>query len=97
MASDSEDDLRPEYDLSQLKGRVQGKYYDRAISGTTLVLVESDSADLFSDAGSLGRGSLTALLGHTRPLKPAEWLQTALRSTASPLADPYAETCSRAG
>ena len=23
-----DDDLRPEYDLSQLKGRVQGKYYN---------------------------------------------------------------------
>jgi len=97
MANDSDDDLRPEYDLSQLKGRVQGKYYERAVSGTTLVLVESGSADLFSDTGSLGRGSLTALLGHTKPLKPVEWLQTALHSTGSPLADPYVETCSRAG
>ena len=97
MANENDDDLRPEYDLSQLKGRVQGKYYKRATSGATLALVESDSTDLFSDAGSLDRDLLTALLGHTKPLKPVEWLQTAIHSTGSLLADPYVETRSRAG
>lgn len=97
MASKNDDDLRPEYDLPQLKGRVQGKYYKRAMSATTLVLVESDSTDLFSDTGSLGRALLTALLGHTKPLTPVEWLQTAIHSTGSLLADPYVETCSAAG
>jgi hypothetical protein len=28
------DDLRPEYDLAQLKGGVRGKYYKQAIAGT---------------------------------------------------------------
>ena len=28
------DDLRPEYDLSQWKGGVLGKYYQRAAAGT---------------------------------------------------------------
>lgn len=32
--------LRPEYDLSKLKGGVRGKYYRQAIAGTNLVLVE---------------------------------------------------------
>ena len=36
------DELRPEYDLSQLKGGVRGKYYKRAIAGTNLILIEPD-------------------------------------------------------
>src|SRR5262245_46422809 len=43
------DDLRPEYDLSKLTGAVQGKYYKRATSGTTLVLLEPDVAAAFPD------------------------------------------------
>ena len=34
-----DDDLRPEYDLSTLKGRVQGKYFDRYRLGTNLALL----------------------------------------------------------
>jgi hypothetical protein len=36
------DDLRPEYDLSQLEGGVRGKYYGQATAGTNLVLIEPD-------------------------------------------------------
>ena len=28
------DELRPEYDLSKLKGGVRGKYYGQAVAGT---------------------------------------------------------------
>ena len=48
-------DLRPEYDLSQLKGGVRGKYYRRAASGTNLVLIEPDLAILFPNAESVNR------------------------------------------
>ena len=34
------DDLRSEYDLSQLKGGVRGKYYREATAGTNLVLID---------------------------------------------------------
>ena len=34
------DELRPEYDLSKLKGGVRGKYYEQARAGTNLVLIE---------------------------------------------------------
>jgi hypothetical protein len=44
------DDLRPEYDLSQLTGGVRGKYYQRATAGKTLVLLEHDVAEAFPDA-----------------------------------------------
>ena len=49
------DDLRPEYDLSQWKGGVRGKYYQRAAAGTNLVLIEPDLATLFPDADAVNR------------------------------------------
>ncbi|HEU0144071.1 MAG TPA: hypothetical protein VFQ47_04735 [Nitrososphaera sp.] len=45
-----EDELRPEYDLSQLRGRVRGKYIERYRAGTNLVLLEPDVAAAFPDA-----------------------------------------------
>jgi hypothetical protein len=45
-----EDELRPEYDLSQLKGRVRGKYVERYREGTNLVLLEPDVVAAFPDA-----------------------------------------------
>lgn len=49
------DDLRPEYDLSRLKGGVRGKYYRRATAGTNLVLVDPELADIFPDTESVNR------------------------------------------
>ena len=42
-----EDELRPEYDLSQLQGGVRGKYAQRYKQGTNLVLLDPDVADAF--------------------------------------------------
>ncbi|MFB2836692.1 hypothetical protein [Floridanema evergladense] len=42
-----EDDLRPEYDFTQMQGGVRGKYVDRYQSGTNLVLLEPDVAQAF--------------------------------------------------
>ena len=50
-----DDDLRPEYDLSQLKGGVRGKYYRQATAGTNLVLIERELADVFPDTESVNR------------------------------------------
>jgi hypothetical protein len=50
-----DDDLRQEYDLSQLKGGVRGKYYRQAVAGTNLVLIEPDLASLFPDSESVNR------------------------------------------
>jgi hypothetical protein len=55
LASTLDDELRPEYDLSQLKGGVRGKYYQRAKAGTNLVLVEPDLAQAFPDEESVNR------------------------------------------
>lgn len=50
-----EDELRPEYDLQQLKGGVRAKYHRQAAAGTNLVLIEPDLADLFPDSESVNR------------------------------------------
>jgi hypothetical protein len=55
------DDLRPEYDLSRLKGGVRGKYYERATAGTTLVLLDRDVADAFPDGRTINE-ALRALI-----------------------------------
>ena len=49
------DDLRPEYDLSQLRGGVRGKYYRQATAGTNLVLIEPDLANVFPNTESVNR------------------------------------------
>ncbi len=36
------DELRPEYDRSDLRGGVRGKYFDRYRKGTNLALLEPD-------------------------------------------------------
>lgn len=37
-----EDDLRPEYDLSKLKGGIRGKYLESYRAGTNLALLAPD-------------------------------------------------------
>ena len=49
------DELRPEYDLRELKAVVRGKYYRRAVAGTNLVLLEPDVARAFPDSKSVNR------------------------------------------
>lgn len=79
------DDLRPEYDLSQLKGGVRGKYYRQATAGTNLVLVEPGLADVFPDSESVNRAlrlladTAQAAAGrlHRRPSAPDKRLKRA--------------------
>lgn len=47
------DELRPEYDLSKLEGRTQGKYLKRFKAGTNLVLLSPDVAEHFPDDQSV--------------------------------------------
>jgi len=49
------DDLRPEYDLSKLKGGVRGKYHARALAEMNLVRLEPDVARAFPDSASVNR------------------------------------------
>lgn len=54
-ASNDDDDLLPEYDLSKLKGGTRGKYYQQARTGTNLVLIDPDLARAFPDQQSVNR------------------------------------------
>jgi hypothetical protein len=45
--------LRPEYDLSKLKGGVRGKYAQRLRAGTNLVLLSPDVARFFPNEKSV--------------------------------------------
>ncbi|MEE4355844.1 MAG: hypothetical protein V2I97_05195 [Desulfococcaceae bacterium] len=44
-----DDELRPEYDLSRLKGCVKGKYVSKYKEGTNLILLAPDVAEVFND------------------------------------------------
>jgi hypothetical protein len=55
VKTQEEDDLRPEYDLSKLKGGVRGKYAQRYKEGRNLVLLEPDVAEVFPDDESVNR------------------------------------------
>jgi len=65
-------DLRPKYDLSQLKGGVRGKYYNQAREGTNLVLIEPDLAEVFRGEESVKRNFRLHL-----PANVAEYAATA--------------------
>jgi hypothetical protein len=49
------DGLRREYDLSALGRGVRGKYYQQAVAGSNLVLLEPELARVFKDSQSVNR------------------------------------------
>jgi hypothetical protein len=55
VVADRDKDMREEYDLSQLKGGVRGKYYRQTTAGTNLVLIEPDLMDVFPDGEAVNR------------------------------------------
>jgi hypothetical protein len=55
LAKKRDDDLRAEYDLSELKGGVRGKYYGEATAGTNLMLIEPELAKIFPNSESVNR------------------------------------------
>jgi hypothetical protein len=71
------DELRPEYDLSKLKGGVRGKYYEQARTGTNLVLIEPELASVFPDTDSVNRAlrlladTAEAAVGHAKRVRRA--------------------------
>lgn len=48
-----EDELRPEYDFSDMKGGVRGKYVGSYRAGTNLVLLDPDVAKAFPTSDSV--------------------------------------------
>lgn len=58
------DEMRPEYDLSKLKGRVRGKYVERYRAGSNLILLDGDVAEAFPTAEAVNE-ALRALMKKT--------------------------------
>ena len=71
LADEVNDDLRPESDLSKLKGGVRGKYYLQAIAGTNLVLIEPDLAKMFRDSAAVNR-ALRVVAEAAQTIAPAK-------------------------
>jgi hypothetical protein len=76
------DELRPEYDLSKLKGGVRGKYYEKARAGTNLVLIEPDLANVFPDTESVNRA--LRLLADTAEAAAGPWRRARRASNKLP-------------
>jgi hypothetical protein len=53
--TDFDDDLRPEYDLASLTGRVRGKYVEHAGEGTNVVCLAPDVVAAFPNEASVNR------------------------------------------
>ena len=70
-AGKNKDELRREYDLTQLKAGVHGKYYSRAAGGTNLVLIEPDLAKMFPDSSSVNR-ALRVVADAAQAIAPAK-------------------------
>ena len=71
LAAEFDDELRPEYDLRQLKGGVRGKYYRQAIAGTNLVLIEPDLVKMFPDSAAVNQ-ALRVVAEAARAIAPAK-------------------------
>jgi hypothetical protein len=65
------DELRREYDLSELKGGVRGKYTARYRAGTNLVLLSPDVAEYFPDDQSVNTALRTLIHVAKGPLRRA--------------------------
>jgi hypothetical protein len=50
-----EDELRPEYDFSNMTGGVRGKYVERYQTGTNVVLLDQDVAKAFPTSTSVNK------------------------------------------
>jgi hypothetical protein len=67
--SDEEDGLRPEYDFSQMKGGIRGKYVERYGEGTNMVPLDPDVAAAFPDAKAVN-DALRLLLQEKKSPQP---------------------------
>ncbi len=67
--NEMEDELLSEYNFVQMKGGVKGKYVDRPLTGTNLVLLDADVAQAFPDEASVN-AALRLLMQISQQSKP---------------------------
>jgi hypothetical protein len=73
---DLQDELRPEYDFSKMKGGVRGKYVEHYRTGTNVVLLDPDVAQAFPTSDAVNE-ALRLLMQIAQRQKP----NTALEPT----------------
>jgi hypothetical protein len=81
---DPPDELRPEYDLSKLMGRVQGKHYAQGTAGVALVLLESDVAAAFPTGRAVNKALRSVLLAKGKATPANKGSQPASRAARTP-------------
>lgn len=69
MKMESNEEICPEYDFSNMKGGVRGKYVDRYQAGTNIVLLEPDVAQAFLTSDSVNE-ALRLLMQIAQRQKP---------------------------
>jgi len=90
-----DDDLRPEYDFSSMKGGVRGKYVTRLRKGSNLVLLDPEVAAAFPSAEAVNE-ALRGVLNTTRAVREKGGLPNkALQPTSREA--PHAKKARRAG
>jgi hypothetical protein len=70
--------MRSEYDI---RGGVRGKYYQRYLAGTNVVLLERDVAEVFRDSDSVNRALRLLLSVAKASTSPEEGTGLTSRST----------------
>jgi len=73
-------DMRAEYDLSKLTGRVQGKHYAQATAGVAMVLLESDIAAAFPTGRAVNKALRSVLLAKRKATLANKALQPTSRA-----------------
>jgi hypothetical protein len=64
-------ELRPEYDFSEMKGGVRGKHVQRCNAGTNLAKIDPDVAAIFTDDNSINEALRSLIRAARRQVKPA--------------------------
>lgn len=75
--SASKDEMRSEYDI---RSGVRGKYYERCLAGTNVILLEQDMAEVFRDSESVNH-ALRLLVGVAQASVSSERYRPTRRST----------------
>ena len=82
-AASKASDLRAEYDLSKLTGRVQGKHHAQATAGVALVLLESDVALAFPTGRAVNQALRSVLVAKRKATLANKALQPTSRAAKS--------------
>jgi hypothetical protein len=77
IETELDDELRPEYDLSQLKGGVRGKYAERYRAGSNVVVLAPDVAEAFPNEEAVNEALRLLIKIATTQLKHAQSLKSA--------------------